>query len=585
VQTGSVAAQSTVRVNIGTGGAQGNAVSGAARISYNGTRVAYTSFANNLVTGDTNGSPDIFLQDLVANTITRVSVDSSGNQVAAGGQDPDISGDGRYVVFDSSDTTLVSGDTNAAFDIFMHDTATGVTTRVSVDSSGTQSNGNSFNPAISADGRYVAFQSVASNLVTGDTNGTSDIFVHDNSTGATVRVNVDSSGNQAVALGSGNPRISGDGNCVCFQSNAANLVPGDNNGSADVFVHDMTTGTTDRASVDSNQNESDLGGGTPDISYDGQFVVFGSSSTNLDLITADTNGFGDAYLRDRNALTTIRLSIAPGPTQGNQTVTWTVISADASTVAFSSQASNMVAGDTNGTEDIFVVQLATGAITRESVSTAGVQATGISTYPSISTDGRFVCFQSSAGNLVAGDTNGQDDVFQRDRATTQFVSFCSPGLGGVMSCPCSNPPAGAGTGCDNSAATGGAQLTATGTASIANDNLVFTATGEKPTAGSEFIQGTGVIAGGAVFGQGVRCVSGTLLRLYLKTAAGGVVTAPDVTIPDPTVSARSSALGDTLAPGMVRYYYVFYRDPTILGGCPATSGFNATQAGSITWAP
>jgi acid phosphatase len=161
------------------------------------------------------------------------------------------------------------------------------------------------------------------------------------------------------------------------------------------------------------------------------------------------------------------------------------------------------------------------------------------------------------------------------------VSYCDPGLNGVAACPCANPPSGPGRGCDNSASTGGAQLTSTGRASITADTLVFTATGEKPTATSVFLQGDASVPAGTVFGQGIRCTGGSLKRLYVKNAAGGVVSAPG--IGDASVAALSAALGDTITAGTARNYGVYYRDPIVLGACPAASTFNITQAESVLW--
>ena len=154
-----------------------------------------------------------------------------------------------------------------------------------------------------------------------------------------------------------------------------------------------------------------------------------------------------------------------------------------------------------------------------------------------------------------------------------------------MSCPCSNPPSGLGRGCDNSAATGGAILSATGAASLSADSLVFHTSGEKPTALSILTQWTGSSATGTVFGMGVRCASGTFERLYSKSASGGSITAPNLGAGDPSVSARAAALGDTILPGQDRWYLVYYRDPIVLGGCPAASTFNATQTGRVVWSP
>jgi hypothetical protein len=164
-----------------------------------------------------------------------------------------------------------------------------------------------------------------------------------------------------------------------------------------------------------------------------------------------------------------------------------------------------------------------------------------------------------------------------------MVAYCDPGSSGVIPCPCANPPSGAGRGCNNSSNTGGAQLSATGTASVAADSVVFTTAGEKPTATSVVLQGTTSNPSGVVFGQGVRCAAGTLKRLYVHNAVGGSITAPIGT--DLSVSARSAQLGDPLSGGLTRYYGVYYRDPVVQGGCPATSTFNMTHGGSIAWQP
>jgi hypothetical protein len=167
--------------------------------------------------------------------------------------------------------------------------------------------------------------------------------------------------------------------------------------------------------------------------------------------------------------------------------------------------------------------------------------------------------------------------------TPVLVSSCDPGVDGVVACPCSNPPSSAGRGCDNSAATGGAVMAASGDAYLAGDSFVVTTSGEKPTATSILMQGTTTLVHGAVYGQGVRCVGGALKRLFVKTAVAGSITAPDFGAGDPTISARSAAKGDVIQPGQSRWYLVYYRDPTVLGGCPASSTFNATQTGQVSW--
>jgi len=161
------------------------------------------------------------------------------------------------------------------------------------------------------------------------------------------------------------------------------------------------------------------------------------------------------------------------------------------------------------------------------------------------------------------------------------IDVCQPGTGVVARCPCLNPPNGAPRGCDNSSSTGGAALRAGGSASLAADTLAFATNGEKPSATSIVLQGDAFLEGGAIFGQGVRCVGGTLERLYVKTAIGGMIRAPEAG--DLSVSARSSALGDAIAPGTTRWYAVYYRDPIVLGGCDAASTFNMTQTLEVSW--
>jgi hypothetical protein len=161
------------------------------------------------------------------------------------------------------------------------------------------------------------------------------------------------------------------------------------------------------------------------------------------------------------------------------------------------------------------------------------------------------------------------------------IPICHPGGVGVIICPCQNPPAGPGQGCDNSSATGGAALSSTGAASLAADSVQLTASDERPTALSIFLQGDANLASGVIFGQGVRCTGGHLKRLYVKNAVAGMVVAPVGT--DLSIHAQSAALGDTIVAGSHRYYGVYYRDPVVLGGCPSASTFNITQQLDVLW--
>ena len=247
--TGAHAGQTT-RVSVSTADAQGNQVSGPNAISADGRYVAFYSWADNLVVGDTNGMSDAFVRDRVTGKTTRVSVGSVGTQGNDMSFTSAISADGRYVAFMSHASNLVAWDTNGRGDAFVRDLVTGKTTRISVSSAGAQGNNTSYPNAVSADGRYVAFSSSADNLVAGDTNGTKDAFVRDRVTGKTTRVSVDSAGVQGNYGGSPSA-ISADGRYVAFTSNADNLVAGDTNGWGDAFVRDRVIGKTTRVSVSS----------------------------------------------------------------------------------------------------------------------------------------------------------------------------------------------------------------------------------------------------------------------------------------------------------------------------------------------
>jgi Tol biopolymer transport system component len=353
----------------------------------------------------------------VAQQITRrVSVDSAGAQVN-GGQSwiPSISADGRFVGFESETSGLVVGDTNGRPDCFVRDLQTGTTERVSVATGGAQGNGDSVGCLVSADGRFVAFSSLASNLVAGDTNGWADAFVRDRASGTTERVSVATGGAEGD-LYSGAGSISTDGRFVVFASYATNLVMGDTNSNPDVFVRDRQNGTTESVSVDPSGAQGNNGSEFPSISADGRFVSFQSYASTL--VAGDTNVTSDVFVRDRQSGTTELVSMSTSGVQGNATSYLSAISADGRFVAFTSGASNLVAGDTNAHEDIFVRDR-TGATTeRVSVDSAGAQGNHDSWYsPSISADGSVVVFQSFAWNLVAGDTNGYWDVFVRDRTS------------------------------------------------------------------------------------------------------------------------------------------------------------------------
>ncbi len=396
------------RVSVAPDGTQGNDFSQRPSFSADGRYAAFFSSASNLVPGDTNGAPDIFVYDRQTDAIERVSVASDGTQANSGSTGSSISADGRYVAFQSTASNLVSDDNNSTYDIFVYDRQMDTIERVSVASDGTQGNGQSTIAGISADGRYVTYSSDASNLVSGDTNGAGDAFVYDRQMDTIERVSVASDGTQGNGRSSGGS-LSADGRYVGFYSIASNLVPGDTNGVGDAFVYDRQMDTIERVSVAANGTQGNDLSYSPSLSADGRYAAFTSYARNL--VSGDTNGFGDIFVYDRQTDTIERVSLASDGTQGNHESTSPSISADGRFVAFHSFTSNLVPGDTNEVSDAFVCDRQTDMIERVSLASDGTQGNRPSGNASISADGRYVGFTSVANNLVFADTNGVNDSF------------------------------------------------------------------------------------------------------------------------------------------------------------------------------
>jgi Tol biopolymer transport system component len=393
----------TTRVSVSTSQQQGDRPSWTAGVSASGRFVAFTSQATDLVRGDTNDRQDAFVIDRKNGRTQRVSVSSSGAQAKAG-PNPDggsaalgISANGRYVLFRSDASNLVPGDTNGKMDAFVCDRATGKTRRIPPAGLGVYAgalsangryavlqadenvyrydlrrrhlrrltagaNGWSEEPSISAGGRYVAFTSIASKLVRGDTNKLPDVFVRDVHTGKTTRVSVTSAGRQGVGKkysnGSNGPTISSDGRYVAFHSDMTNLVPRDTNGVFDIFVHDRLSGKTQRVSVSSAgvQSNAESGSGAS-FSSDDRYVAFSSLATNL--VASDRNDITDVFIRDLGKHRTQLVSLGMHG-QGDD-ASWVGLGAaftrDGRYILFASWAANLVPGDTNGVADVFVRDL------------------------------------------------------------------------------------------------------------------------------------------------------------------------------------------------------------------------------------
>jgi len=273
--------------------------------------VAFTSGATNLVPGDSGSYPDVFVHDTQTGTTSRVSVDSAGVEGNGSSVFPSISADGRYVTFYSTASNLVSGDTNGETDIFLHDTVSDVTTRVSVDSSGMQGDNDSFSPVISGNGRYVAFWSRARNLVADDTNLQDDVFFHDTITGNTARVSLDAQGAESMNGSSREPAISADGRYVAFETSATNLVTNDTNGHQDIVIRSIPDVTITAL--------------FPDVLPVGDVTTVTIIGTNfLPGLTLGIGGsdksISNVAIIDENTLTA-DITVDPGATTGARSVT------------------------------------------------------------------------------------------------------------------------------------------------------------------------------------------------------------------------------------------------------------------------
>lgn len=395
----------TIRASVATNGDEGNCYSSDPSISADGRYVAFSSCASNLVSGDTNETDDIFVRDVEANTTIRVSLAPNGTQANDVSGSPSISADGRFIAFHSYASNLVSQDTNGTYDVFVYDRQTGAIEPVSVAAGGGMGNYYTEGHAsISADGRYVVFRSNANDLVVGDTNGIPDIFVRDMEENTTTLVTLALNGTQLYG-DSILPSISADGRYVLFSSSASNLVAGDTNGKYDVFVRDWRAGSTTLVSVATNatQGNSDSGGFSS-ISGDGRYVAFSSAASNL--ASDDTNLVVDVFIRDMWMNTTMRASFKPDGTQNF----W--IASDAPSISKDGRFITYMQTPTTGYAPpsiVYMYDTQTNLTILVSVNLQGETMHGYD--PHISSDGKYVTYFSDSIHLVSGDTNGFNDVF------------------------------------------------------------------------------------------------------------------------------------------------------------------------------
>jgi Tol biopolymer transport system component len=368
------------------------------------------------------------------NVTTRLSVDRAGNQIPLPSSWPSMSADGRFVAFQSLAETVVPGDTNWVYDIYVRDRVFGISRIASLSSAGALGDRQSLYPSISADGKVVAFVSTATNFAAGTGDGIRQVYVHELETGLTELVSVSTSGEPADA-DCVRPSVSGDGRFVVFRSGATDLVAGAPAEEA-IYLRDRLAGTTELMSASAEGEAGNALSFSPTITPDGRYVAFYSYAQNL--VAEDENPSADVFVRDREAGTVEIVSLADGTGAAADAAcsgARPAITPDGRFVAFASQADNLVPGDVNGAWDVFVRDRQTGATELVSVSSSGAQGDAASGYEAyslaISADGRFVVFPSLADNLAAGDTNGAWDVFVRDRQLGTTVRASVSAIGGI----------------------------------------------------------------------------------------------------------------------------------------------------------
>jgi uncharacterized delta-60 repeat protein len=431
----------TERVSLAQSGLEPDFGSFTPSISADGRIVAFASDADNLVPADTNSQTDIFVVDRETGNVDRVSVSNTAEQANGSSFDPSISSDGQWIAFRSFASNLVAGDDNSTSDIFVYHRLTRSIRRVTLNIAGRGANDASFDPVISGDGRFVAFDSQASNLVPDDTNGARDIFVVDLHTRLIERVSVDGTGRQANEA-SHQPSLSDDGRFVAFASYASNLVPFDTNGEADVFVFDRSTRGIERVSVNDQRTQGNNASTDPSISGNGRFVAFSSIANNL--VVADPNGQADIFVFDRTASTIELVSTStgsewelsghhaprdePGLVSRSETATngssvRPSINRDGRFVAFVSYAENLFPADGNGQPDIFLFDRATAVTDLVSLDVEGGTPIHPSFKPAVSADGDAVAFGSFGTSLVTDDHNEVQDIFVRSRVGVYRVTL------------------------------------------------------------------------------------------------------------------------------------------------------------------
>lgn len=545
--------------SVSTAGAQGNGLTywgngpSDRYISADGRFVVFHSEASNLVLGDTNGRPDVFVRDTLMGTTERCSVSSAGIQGDGASNYPSISGDGHYIAFESTATNLVAGDANGWADVFVRDRVAGTTELVSLSSTGAQANCYSVRPSISADGRFVAFTSCSTNWIPGKVQALNDIFVRDRQAGTLEWINPPQT-TPNNNHHSGYSSISDDGRIVVYASLANDLAPTSFNTlyTSQIYARDRQTATTEWISVCSYVSGEASDSYEPSMSGDGRFVAYESDATTA--VPNDTNSKRDIFVRDRQTALTERVNVsssgAQAVTVGSSVSTGSShasISGDGRYVAFDSYATNLDASDALpfNYEDIFVRDRLTGTTTLESASTSGAQGNSSSENSTISADGLSIAFASFATNLVASDTNFAPDVFVRRTATPTNQAYCTAGTS-TNACVPSISAAGV------ASASAGAGFTLS----------VVNVDGQR--AGLLFYGVAGpLVSPWGANGSSFLCVKAPTQRMSAQNSGGAAGTCNGVLSEDwnAFIAANPGALGQPFVGGDLVWAQGWYRDP------------------------
>ncbi|HVS17598.1 MAG TPA: hypothetical protein VMT18_03275 [Planctomycetota bacterium] len=538
-------------MSLGDTGQQGNGISSLGHLDFEGHHIAFNSEADNLVSLDEPFTLDVFVRNLLDGTVVRASVDMVGGTPDGMSRSPQLDQSGSRVAFESLAGDLVVGDGNGFFDVYVRDLQTATTLRISQALGGGDPDAHCFLGAISGNGERVSYRSAASNLVAGDLAGIEDVFVHDLVQGWTVRVSVGMNGAEANGASWGGS-LSADGRYVAFCSEASNLVAGDVNDEIDAFLHDLQTGTTQLSSLAWDGSPADYGTTKVEISGDASTLFMASGATNLVPQAPDTHY--DIFARDLATGTNTHVSVPLGGGNVDGSSNLYGVSHDGRYVAFTSYSTNLVAGDVNGAQDVFVRDLSTGTTERVNLTSLGV-ATSVSAYhASISGNGRVASFSTWDSTVVPFDTNSSPDEFVRERwsPVSTVASYCAPSTASVP-------------GCD-------AVLSASGSPSLASAGSFVFDTG--PILGSVI----GVLRFGVSgpnqtpFGSfgGFDCIGPPGVRMPPKFSGGTLGTCSGSM--QSTLAELAAAFPGIVLPGATVHTQVWMRDPGNSDGFALSSG-------------